>query len=598
MTIVSRHTTYSDEVASDIISVNITSFRVSDVAVFILATVFMFVLLQVIGMSIDKVRPLIWDKTGQIKNNKAVSWLIIFAVIMICYIPYMMSYWPGGIYNDTIDSIDIALGKSAWTNQNTVLYALWWKFIFAIGSLADQGDYGGLKLMTVLQCVAISATAASFVTWLRGRGVRCRVSVLLVTIVAVMPIFPYYGISLWKETWFGLALFYYTWMWYAMSERIALISGAGKEDTSGTDPDEKNAFGLRPIGLYIISTLWIIFGRNNGLYVVLFVMIVSCVSLYRKSKRLFAEGTGCYDNGTKDPSGLKILLKRLIVVNITIILLSLLIQGAVYRAAGIKSSSPVEGLGIPLQQVAYMIGSSAVDMAADDSTSDKSLGYTEQDIRERLSMTDFEYDVITSIMPIESWILQYNPVVVDSIKFGDFFNREYFESHSGEFVKAYAGMAVKNPVLAIKGYLLSTIGFWDAYKSSSSAYICTVHTVQAQYFMSDYFNMKTDKYLSDIVGPRWYISSGALVWIMLGLCVIVGNKVKNNNPTIEGDESKLTVRSDNRCALSTGISVLTFLPAVALWLTYMLATPLSFSFRYLFGLLLCMPIYILAVLSE
>ncbi|MCR4754416.1 MAG: DUF6020 family protein [Lachnospiraceae bacterium] len=575
MTVLSRHTTYSDKIESSILTVNMTSFRLIDILIFVIVTTVVYVLLQILKIAIDKLSPFVWQKDEQIKNNKVVCWLIVFAVIMICYIPYMMSYWPGGIYNDTLDSIDIALGKSAWSNQNTILYALLWKLIFAAGSVVKQGDYGGLKLMTVVQPMALAAMTASFITWLRNRGVRRWVVILLTAIVAVFPVFPYYGVSLWKETWFGLAFFAYTWMWFAMCERLREVSSVGGSiDDKGQVTNNKNLFSIKEVSLYTISTLWIIFGRNNGLYVALFVMTVSSIVFFARIERS--------------------VWKKVIAVNIVLIVTSLLIQGPLFGLLGIKKSLPAESLGIPLQQTAYMIGTAAVE----NTIADVVIEDTNQAVRECLRITDAEYDVITSIMPVESWILQYNPVVVDSLKFSKNFNKEYFGTHTGDFLMTYISLACKNPKYAIRGYLISTMGFWDAYKSSSSAYICTAHTSQAEYFMSDYFNMKTDKYLSDIVGPRWYISGGAFVWIMLSLCVIAGNKVKNNIPKTEGDESKLTVRSDNRCALSTGISVLTFLPAVALWLTYMLATPLSFSFRYLFGLLLCIPLYILAVLSE
>ncbi len=575
MTVLSRHTMYSDKTESNILTVNMTSFRLTDILIFLSVTIIMYVLLQIIKLAIDKVNPFVWQKDGQIKNNKVVCWLIVFAVIMICYIPYMMSYWPGGIYNDTLDSIDIALGKSTWSNQNTVLYALFWKLIFAVGSVVNQGDYGGLKLMTVLQPMALAAMAASFITWLRGRGVRRWIIILLTAIVALVPVFPYYGVSLWKETWFGLAFFAYTWVWYAMSERLLEISSVDESaDCKGQNFYSKSQFSIKDVTIYILSILWVIFGRNNGLYVVLFVMIISSIMLFSRIGRD--------------------LWKKLTIVNITIVAVSLLIQGPVFNLCGIKKSSPAESLGIPLQQTAYMIGTAAVE----NTMADVVIEDTNQAVRESLKITDAEYEEITSIMPVESWILQYNPVVVDPLKFSKDFDKEYFGTRTGDFLKTYISLACKNPKYAIRGYLISTMGFWDAYKSSSSAYICTAHTSQAEYFMSDYFNMRTGKTLSDIVGPRLYISGGTLVWIMLGLFVIAGNMHKGNNPTNESDESKLTVRSDNKCTSSNNISVLTFLPAVGLWLTYMLAAPLSFSFRYLFGLLLCTPLYICPILKD
>ncbi len=557
MTVLSRHTVYSDEVASNILTVYIGSFRAVDIVIFPVVAVLAWLFIRLLKFLFEKIGPYVFDEKEKRSGKKnVILWLVLFAVIMVCFIPYMMSYWPGGIYNDTCDTIDIALGRSAMSNQNTVLYALFWKAVFAIGQIFNQGDYGGLKLMTVLQCCAVASVAASFITWLRGRGVRKWVVVMLTAIVALFPIFPYYGISLWKETWFGLEFFLYTWMWLVLADRTGInTSDDGSEKEGDKNSDIRGGLDVPMIAAYIMSTLLIIFGRNNGLYVVLFVMVFSLFILRKIPEK-------------RD-------WRKLAIVNITIIALTLIIQGPVYRAAGIKSSSSAESLGIPLQQTAYMISAGAFMRVSEYYASDEVADENErldEIARESLSLSDSEYEVITSIMSLDAWVNMYNPVVVDSIKFSEYFDKAYFSSHTGDFLKAYTGMVLKNPKVAIQGYLLSTMGFWDAYKSSSSAYICTAHTAQAEYFMSDYFNSLTDRYLSDIVGPRWYLSGGAIVWLMLMLFVI----------SMTGRRREAYV----------------FLPGIALWITYMLATPLSFSFRYLFGLLLCIPIYLMICIRK
>ncbi len=582
MTVISRHTSYSDKVESSILTVNIGKMSPVDILIFAVVVCAVYVLLQVIRVGIKKIGPHIIIKNDN-NTGKPVEWAIIFAVIMVCYIPYLMSYWPGGIYNDTSYTIDIALGRSPMSNQNTVLYALFWRLIFFIGQVVNQGDYGGLKLMTILQCAAIAAVAASFITWLGTKGIRRWIMVILTAIVALCPIFPYYGISLWKETWFGLSFFLYTWMWYEIASNAGhtyLLAGGG--DHVGSDTDiappkmKKKIYIYSPIR-YVVLSLLIIFGRNNGIYVVLLTMLVSSVLLRKNTEKKTWE--------------------RMIAVNITIIVIALIIQGPIYKAAGIEKSDPAENFGVPLQQTAYMISSSAVDRMVSDIEEDPTYEQSsdmDQIIKENLSMSDQQFDTITSIMPMGAWINLYNPVVVDSIKFGDYFDKDFFDTHTIDFIKAYTGMALKNPGLAIRGYLISTMGFWDAYKSSSSAYICTKHTSQSEYFMSDYFNVHTDMYLSDIVGPRWYMSGGALVWIMLGLLVLsVSSRCDGNKKT----DPEVDTFDEGNSTKTNGLKIMTYIPGIALWLTYMLATPLSFSFRYVFGLLLCLPLYLGPVIN-
>lgn len=572
MTVISRHTSYSDDIESNILTVNVSGFILGDIPLFIAVCCITYIVLRLIPVGIKGSYPLLVyshdnSRSGKLSamsagkkagRDRVLRRIIIFAVIMICYIPYLMSYWPGGIYNDTSYTIDIALGKAPMSDQNTVLYALFWRLIFYIGQIFHQGDYGGLKLMTVIQCMAIAAVAAFFIAWLHDRGVRVWVEILLTALAALCPIFPYYGISLWKETWFGLIFFLYTWMWYGY------ISGICSEHESDHDAGGNAAVAtgrpkrIRALITYVMLTMLVIFSRNNGIYVIIFTMVISAVLLRKLLNR-------------KE-------WKKLLVVNIIILGTVMLIKGPVYKAAGVEKSAASENYGIPLQQTAYMISTAALKTDSTDRSGNEGMieeksndiiGGIDETVKNGLGMTDAEYSVITSIMPIDAWINLYNPVVVDSIKFGEYFNKGYFDTHIGDFLKVYAGMMIRNPVPAVRGYLISTMGFWDAYKSSSSAYICTAHTVQAEYFMSDYFNMKTDIYLSDIVGPRRYMSGGALVWIMLALFAVSIGRTE----------------------------VLTYIPSIGLWLTYMLATPLSFSFRYLFGLFLCMPLYLCPVLA-
>ncbi len=91
--------------------------------------------------------------------------------------------------------------------------------------------------------------------------------------------------------------------------------------------------------------------------------------------------------------------------------------------------------------------------------------------------------------------------------------------------------------------------------------------------MSDYFNMYTNLVLTDIVGPRWFISSGLLIWIMLGVIAIILSRKEWEY-------------------------LIPIMPTFVLWVTLLIATPLAFSFRYVFSILLCMPIYLMLLLEK
>jgi len=516
MCIFSRHVIDIPSAKSTILTTYVTSFGLLDLPLFIIMTVVGLIIVQLCRYIINWLLPkkdlfIIPASTCE-RGRITILWIAIFTLTMIAWIPYLMSYWPGGIYNDTLDSIHIALGKAPMDNQNTILYALWWRLIFWLGTPINQGDYGGLKLMTIVQPAIMATIAASFFVWLRSRGARLWIVITLALVFAFVPIFPFYAVSLWKDTLFGMNMFLLIWILYWIV----------------SDMDRQRKVSKRLLIAYLIVSLLISFGRNNGIYIVIVTGIALSLYVWKKLDK---------DN-----------LIMTSALSAFVIAISIIVQGPVFNSLGIIQSDPVEKYGIPLRQVAYMLSSGA-------------------------NISSEEMDILEEIMPSEGWINLYDPIVADQIKFAPLFDASYFNTHTKEFLHAYLGMVLKNPFIAFKGYALSTIGFWDAFKTSSSAYICTAHCGHAEYFMSDYFAYMTGRVLSDFVGPRWYISSGLLVWLMLlSLCLICGQSMHKKY-------------------------IIPIIPILVLWGTLLIATPVSFSFRYVFSILLSLPLVVMCSFS-
>ena len=85
---------------------------------------------------------------------------------------------------------------------------------------------------------------------------------------------------------------------------------------------------------------------------------------------------------------------------------------------------------------------------------------------------------------------------------------------------------------------------------------------------SDYFDYYFGFSFKEYVEPRNFISSAIFVWIMIGaifLCLSQGNRK----------------------------GVICILPTLGLWLSIMIAVPVAFSFRYVYAIFLCVPLYVL-----
>ena len=439
------------------------------------------------------------------------QFILTFITMAVCYFPYVASYWPGGIYSDTVGSMEIALGTEKMTSHEPIGYTLLWKLMFKVaGGSFEPGDYGAMYMFTVVQTLAMILLLTFFVNWLYRRGLKNKACVIITLIFSLYSLYPFYSVSLWKDTVFGMIIFGYSWFLFCLNESIK-----EKEDISR---------GYL-IG-YIIFTVCVIFFRNNGIYVAIITSIIATLTML-KIKKAF---------------------KKVVISSIAAIAVCFIIQHPVFDALGYNVDSKVESLSIPIQQTAYIL-------CTDGKVSDENL------------------EVINNIMPLELWYETYDPSVVDYIKFDSSFNRDWFNDHMGTFMKTYLELCLANPAKAVKGYLLATMGYWDIFKSSSSAYICPQSIAWTGIFQGDYFGYYTDINFQEFVMPRHYASAAVFAWmaIFVFFSLLANRRFKD---------------------------VLPLIPALAVWFTIMLAAPLAFSFRYLFAVFLCVPICFLCFLKK
>lgn len=501
MIIVSRHIFYQTNGNSTVDTTYVTDFHILDFVGIILLTPIVYYVVKAIVLCFSAVSDIF---CGNIRKHNVLVFIGFLAFIFIPWIPYFFAYWPGGIYSDTVSSINMALGKAQWDNHNPILYTLIWRFAFWItGGLKGEGEYDGLNLFTVGQTFVLAFALASFVYYCYRKGLHKHFVSVLLFLFAIYPLYPFYGISMWKDTFFSIAVFMFSvFLFEIFSE----------------NPDKISTGQL--IG-YGIGSLLIIFLRNNGLYIVAFYSVVIVLMCIRKHREI------AYKIGA---------------VSLVLLVISWIVQGPVFDKAGFNIDRAAESFGVPIQQTAYILAT------------DGNVG-------------DDELEVLNEIMPLENWEALYNPVVVDTIKFDPSFNKEYFEENTNEFVKVYISLVMKNPVKAVKAYLLETMGFWNVFENSSTAYICNFHFGNAEYYMSDYFDYFFGFSFRNFVEPKNYISSAVFVWIMIATVSIC-------------------------LAKRYYLGILPILPTVGLWLSIMVATPVAFSFRYVYAIFLCVPLYI------
>ena len=507
MLVLSRHIINNDADRTTLESTYFTDVHLIDLAAWILIAVLIYVIVS----HIPVLRKDMFY--GKDRESACLPQLFIcWGVIIICYLPYIFSYWPGGVYSDTMNSIWIALGDDAMTTHEPIGYTLLWKLMYAIGGgNLEPGNYGGINLFTIMQCLGFSGLYAAFINWNYRRGLKRSVTVALTLIFALVPIFPFWAISLWKDAVFGIIIFLYSWFIFCMLERV-----------------HGGSLGIRDLIIYILLSILVVFFRNNGIYVMIFTSVILLISLWRN----------------------KDIRKKLGIATLAMIIGCLLIEHPLFDLLGFNVDTAVESMALPIEQTGYIISTDG-----------------------NLSESDIE--VLSSIMPIETWKEVYSPVNVDYMKFDGSFDRDYFNNNIGEFFKTYLHICLKNPVKALKGYLLGTIGFWDVFEETGNAYICPESIAWTGVYQGDWFSYHTGFSFRELVYPRHYISAAVCVWVMLlSVFLAIGFR--------KGERW--------RC--------LPMMPALGVWITIMLAVPLAFSFRYVFAVFLCIPVYLVCLVQN
>jgi len=97
-------------------------------------------------------------------------WFAAAAVLFLAWLPYLLVYYPGFIFGDSLLSIGQALGKTELNNHHPVCYTLFLRICLRIGMAVKDVTFG-CAVYTVLQMLYLALCLGYQVSWLRQKGV-------------------------------------------------------------------------------------------------------------------------------------------------------------------------------------------------------------------------------------------------------------------------------------------------------------------------------------------------------------------------------------------------------------------------------------------
>ena len=231
------------------------------------------------------------------------------------------------------------------------------------------------------------------------------------------------------------------------------------------------------------------------------------------------------------------LVCKLFITNI----LSLIII-TLFPLFGIQKGSICESLAIPIQQIAYVV------------SNDK-------------NVTDEQLSLIEKVIPVSDIKSNHYNMIVDGIKWHYRFNENYLKNHLSDYAKLYLELFIQNPKEYIEAYLLQTSGFWSFTVNGSEAYVSIDNwsCYSRDFKNKDLIHELTNISLRDNLEPKCYFSGGLFFWITI-ISFVITSQIANKR------------------------FLFGYLPLILLWGTIMIATPIAVSLRYVFVLVLALPL--------
>lgn len=256
------------------------------------------------------------------KNGFKPPFMVIWAALFLCWLPYLIAFFPGCLTNDSMTEMHIVLGLQPLSNHHPIIHQ-WTIAPFVslgrrIGSLKV-----GVALYSLFQMMAMSAVFAEVICFLRKQGANRWIRGAVFFFYALVSVNGIYSITMWKDVLFG-----------GITTLLMLL-------LMHLLNDEKGEWTFKNWLLLTLCLLLFCIYRNNGYYAFMFAFPIFLLLNRKKAKQMLAVG-------------------------IAVVLGVNAYQMFIFDGLGASKSSTGEMLSVPLQQIASTLYKYRDDIEADE----------------------------------------------------------------------------------------------------------------------------------------------------------------------------------------------------------------------------------------
>ena len=301
------------------------------------------------------------DEHPKMKNK---YFFLMLILILFAYSFYYIRYYPAIMTPDSYYVLHYA-NNFILSDFHTFGHTWFVGIFFHLGKVLFNNMNMAVGFAIIIQMICMASIFAGVIRFLYNRGLNKYVCMVILLFYMFNPLHAFYSMTLWRDILFGgaFAVLLVTIYEFVSRKKISIIHTL----------------------LFIMAVLILLFFRNNGIYVYLFMIPFLIIIL--KDKRIFIS-----------------------ILTFSLLIFYLIIKGPVFDYFNITKTTSVEAYSIPLQQMARVI-------AMDKDIDNESKEYLKE---------LFDYEKVPET---------YKNIISDPIK--NLTNKEVLDETKNEFFKTY-----------------------------------------------------------------------------------------------------------------------------------------------------------------
>jgi len=244
--------------------------------------------------------------------------------------------------------------------------------------------------------------------------------------------------------------------------------------------------------------------------------------------------------------------KKIMLCSVVAVLIIVVIKGPIFDVFNVAEPAVAESFSVPIQQVAYTLVKDG-----------------------NIEQSDLEY--LNEILPLEEWKKSYTPGRTSTIKFHPEFKSDYLDETSGKFLAVWGNNLFANFKYYVKAYMDQIRGYWDI------THIVNLENTVIVENAYGIVQMDCVEALTE-VSLKPLFSFMALVMRKLPIVNILTNQLILAVAYII--IFILLLKTENRR------KAITVVPSILIWVTLLIAAPMSSGFRYMLSFHFMIPIMI------